>query len=143
MSGGFRLRDRAADRLVPRRAGEQTPLAAVTAILTFLAALALALGLAGGRLVENWGGKLAGTATLQIVAEGAVVEQEARPVAGPVAVRHAPVVDPDCLAAAPQIPPPQSTSVSMPSMVLLVQRQLLAPSQTSAPHSLSGSVPAG
>lgn len=78
MSAGFRFRDRAADRLVPRRAGEQAPLAAVTAILAFLAALALALGLAGGRLVENWGGKLAGTATLQIVAEGAVVEQEAR-----------------------------------------------------------------
>jgi len=41
-----------------------------------------------------------------------------------------------------QIPPPQSTSVSLPFWTLSVQRQAPAPLQTSAPHSGSGSVPA-
>lgn len=66
------------DRLLPRHKGETLAIGILTAVLCFVAVIACALGLAGGRLAEAWGGPLAETATLQIVADAPVMETEAR-----------------------------------------------------------------
>lgn len=50
----------------------------VAALLGFLAVLALGLALATGRLAASWQGELADTATLQIVAPEAQMEEQAR-----------------------------------------------------------------
>ena len=50
----------------------------LAAVLAFLAVLALALMLAAGRLSASWQGELADTATLQIFAPEAQIEEQAR-----------------------------------------------------------------
>ncbi|WP_424932854.1 cell division protein FtsX [Amaricoccus macauensis] len=54
------------------------PLRLATAVLAFLATLLLALGLTGVRFENAFGGPRAQSATLQIVADGASIEAEAR-----------------------------------------------------------------
>lgn len=70
--------DRDADRLVPRGVQSSRSVGIAAAILTFFAALALALALAAGRLADHWQGDLADTATLQILADAADMEAQAR-----------------------------------------------------------------
>jgi cell division transport system permease protein len=68
----------AADRLVPRVAALDCAAVVLAAILAFLALLALALGLAAGRLAESWSGPRADVATLQVYAPEAQMEDQAR-----------------------------------------------------------------
>jgi cell division transport system permease protein len=52
--------------------------AVLSGVLAFFALLALALGLAAGRLAENWAGPRADVATLQVYAPEAEMEDQAR-----------------------------------------------------------------
>lgn len=70
--------DSDADRLVPRGVQSSRSVGVAAAILTFFAALVLALALAAGRLADHWQGDLADTATLQILADQADMEAQAR-----------------------------------------------------------------
>jgi len=74
----FLRADARADRLVPRGAESTWAIGFLAAVMAFFALLALALGLAAGRLATTWDSELAGTATLQIVAPEAEVEAQAR-----------------------------------------------------------------
>jgi cell division transport system permease protein len=69
---------RAADRALPRRPPSARSLAAIGAVLGFLAVIALGLVLAGGRLEATWSGGLAEQATLQVFAPATEVETQAR-----------------------------------------------------------------
>jgi cell division transport system permease protein len=64
--------------LLPRARARPAAVGLVAALLAFLAVLALALALAAGRLAASWQGELAGTATLQIFAPEARLEEQAR-----------------------------------------------------------------
>jgi cell division transport system permease protein len=68
----------AADGLVPRVATVDRAAAVLSGVLAFFALLALALGLAAGRLAENWAGPRADVATLQVYAPEAEMEDQAR-----------------------------------------------------------------
>lgn len=63
---------------MPRGVQSSRSVGVAAAILTFFAALALALALAAGRLADQWQGDLADTATLQILADAADMEAQAR-----------------------------------------------------------------
>lgn len=76
--GAFLKSDRQADRLVPRGAESTSAIWFLAATMAFFAVLALALALAAGRLAARWGGDLASTATLEIVAPDGEVEAQAR-----------------------------------------------------------------
>ena len=70
------------DRMVPRASLPLRPVGFLAALLAFFAALALAAALAGGRLAATWQGALAETATLQVFAPEAEIEEsfvKARP----------------------------------------------------------------
>lgn len=74
-----RLRsDDFADRLAPPGSRSAASVGFLAATLGFFAVLALALGLAAGRLGASWQAELAPSATLQIVAPAAEVEAQAR-----------------------------------------------------------------
>jgi cell division transport system permease protein len=64
--------------VLPRAGRGSAAVGLLAAILAFLAVLALALGLAAGRLATSWRGELADTATLQIFAPEARIEEQAR-----------------------------------------------------------------
>lgn len=67
----------AADGLLPAPRGA-APLGFVVAILAFLATVAVALTLAGGRLADEWSGALTETVTVQVFAPDDAIEEEAR-----------------------------------------------------------------
>lgn len=64
--------------LLPRPGGGGVPVAVQAAVLSFFAVLALALGLAAGRIAADWAGDAARTATLQLLAPSAAMEAQAR-----------------------------------------------------------------
>lgn len=67
-----------ADRVAPGGRGPAAAAGLVTATLAFFATLALALGLAAGRLAEEWSSGLAQAATLHVFAGDDAVEAQAR-----------------------------------------------------------------
>jgi cell division transport system permease protein len=70
--------DPQAGRIVPGGGVSARSVGLLAGILAFLAVLALALGLAAGRLAARWEGELAGSATLQVFAPEAAMEDQAR-----------------------------------------------------------------
>lgn len=72
------LRTRPADEVLPQSAGITVPLGLASAVLAFLATLLIALGLTGARLETVLGAPHSQAATLQIMADGATIEAEAR-----------------------------------------------------------------
>ena len=67
-----------ADRVVPRGTQPALSVGFLAAVMAFFAVLALALALAAGRLAGAWEGQLADTATLQVFAPEAQMEEQAR-----------------------------------------------------------------
>lgn len=65
-------------RLLPKRGVAVVPVVVQAGVLSFLAVLALALGLAAGRIAAEWSGDAARTATLQLLAPSAAMEAQAR-----------------------------------------------------------------
>ena len=70
--------DRAADRVVPRGVHAAVSVGFLAAVMAFFAVMALALGLAAGRLAATWNGALAQDATLQVFAPADEIEAQAR-----------------------------------------------------------------
>lgn len=66
------------DRLLPMRGHGRWSVGLLAALMAFIAAIALAVALAAGRLEAEWSDALAEEATLQIVAPEAEVEAQAR-----------------------------------------------------------------
>lgn len=64
--------------VVPRGAHSGLSVGFVSAVMAFFAVLVLALALASGRLAATWQGSLADSATLQIIAPEADLEEQAR-----------------------------------------------------------------
>jgi cell division transport system permease protein len=76
---GRLFRAGAAERLVaPAAVRPMRTAGMLAAILAFFAVMAIALGLAAGRLVATWDAGLAGSATLQVIGEEPEVEAQAR-----------------------------------------------------------------
>lgn len=73
-----RMLGRDADGIVPHSAATARALVVLVAILSFFAVMAVALGLATHRLALAWDRDLAGTATLQVLADEDEVEAQAR-----------------------------------------------------------------
>lgn len=67
-----------ADRVVPRGLHAGLSVGFLSAVMAFLAVLALALALASGRLAHSWEQELADVATLQILAGDDGMEEQAR-----------------------------------------------------------------
>ncbi len=67
-----------ADRVVPRGMHAGLSVGFLSAVMAFLAVLALALSLAAGRLAHAWEGEIADTATLQVFAAEDAMESQAR-----------------------------------------------------------------
>lgn len=67
-----------ADRVVPRGLHAGLSVGFLSAMMAFLAVLALALALAAGRLAHAWESEIADTATLQILAGDDGIEEQAR-----------------------------------------------------------------
>ncbi len=72
------LGDRVAARVVPPAGWSGATLGVLAAVLAFFAVLALALGLAAGRLAATWDGETGETATLQVFAADDAIEEQAR-----------------------------------------------------------------
>jgi cell division transport system permease protein len=64
-----------ADRVLPPSGRAAAPTLLATAVLAFLAVIALALVLAAGRLADRWGDELATTATVRLPASGDAAAQ--------------------------------------------------------------------
>lgn len=67
-----------ADRVVPRGLHAGLSVGFLSAVMAFLAVLALALALAAGRLAHAWESEIADTSTLQILAGDDGIEEQAR-----------------------------------------------------------------
>jgi cell division transport system permease protein len=67
-----------ADRVLPTRGQGRAAVGFLAAVLAFLAVLAIALEMAATRLAADWSGDLAATATLQVYAPDAEIEEQAR-----------------------------------------------------------------
>jgi cell division transport system permease protein len=80
VSGGMTwlLGDPAARRVLPPSGWSAGALGLLAAVVAFFAVLALALTLAAGRLAAAWDGAAGGTATLQVFATDAAIEEQAR-----------------------------------------------------------------